>query len=307
MSRVVRPAMRRPRSRVREQWFAYGLLLPAALVIFGVVLYPVIRTLIISLYDVTSALATNPRFVGLANYASVLTDSGFWSSVGRTAYFTLITTPAELILGMGLALLLNVPLRWKWVFRAIVVVPWALPTIVNAALWRNIFNAQYGPLNAALSQLGLIQSYHAWLNSPFEALNMIMVGDVWKNTSIVSFFLLAGLQAVPQDVYESARVDGAGRIRRFVSITLPLIVPSIAIVVVLRTVEAFKVFDIIYGMTRGGPADGTQTVTYYTYVTAFSDQALSAGSAIAYLILIFILALTAIYLRFLRRSEMSVI
>jgi multiple sugar transport system permease protein/N,N'-diacetylchitobiose transport system permease protein len=293
--------------RSREQWFAYGLLIPAAVVIFGVVLYPIVRTLIISLYNVTSALATNVKFVGLANYASVLTDSGFWASVGRTAYFTVVSTPVELVLGMGLALLLNVKLRWRWVFRAIVVVPWALPTIVNAALWRNIFNAQYGPLNAVLSQLGLIHSYHAWLNSPFEALNTVMVADIWKNTSIVSFFLLAGLQAIPQDVYESARVDGAGYFRRFVSITLPLIIPSIAIVLVLRTVEAFKVFDIIYGMTRGGPADGTQTITYYTYVTAFSDEDLSIGSAIAYLILISILILTTIYLRFLRRSEMSVI
>jgi multiple sugar transport system permease protein/N,N'-diacetylchitobiose transport system permease protein len=307
MSHKVDINKRRSRIRSREQWFAYALLVPSALVIFGVVLYPIIRTLIISLYNITSALAINVKFVGLDNYVSVLSDSGFWASVGRTAYFTLVSTPVELILGMALAMLLNVPLRWRWVFRAIVVVPWALPTIVNAALWRNVFNAQYGPLNAALSQVGLIHSYHAWLNSPFEALNMVMVADIWKNTSIVSFFLLAGLQTIPRDVYESARVDGARAVRRFLSITLPLIIPSIAIVLVLRTVEAFKVFDIIYGMTRGGPADGTQTVTYYTYVTAFSNEELSIGSAIAYLILICILILTTIYLRFLRRSEMSVI
>lgn len=286
---------------------AYALLVPATVVILGIVLYPIIRTLIISLYDVTSALATDVHFVGLANYVSVVTDGSFWASVARTAYFTGVSTPVELILGFGLALLLNAPLRWRWVFRAIVVIPWALPTIVNAALWRNIFNAQYGPLNAALTQLGMIDTYHAWLNSPFEALNMVMIADIWKNTSIVAFFLLAGLQAIPSEVYESARVDGAGSIRRTGAITIPLIIPSIAIVLVLRTVEAFKVFDIIYGMTRGGPADGTQTVTYYTYVTAFSDQELGLGSAIAYLILICILILTSIYLRFLRRSEMGVL
>lgn len=307
MARISSIGRRKPLLARRQQRLAYVLLVPAAVVILGVVLYPVIRTLIISLYDVTSALATNVRFIGLANYLSVVTDGSFWASVGRTAYFTGVSTPVELILGFGLALLLNAPLRWRWVFRAIVVIPWALPTIVNAALWRNIFNAQYGPLNAALTQLGIIDTYHGWLNSPFEALNMVMVADIWKNTSIVAFFLLAGLQAIPNEVYESARVDGAGSLRRIGAITIPLIIPSIAIVLVLRTVEAFKVFDIIYGMTRGGPADGTQTVTYYTYVTAFSDQELGLGSAIAYLILICILILTSVYLRFLRRSEMSVI
>lgn len=292
---------------MQEERLAWLLLLPAIVVILGIVLYPIVRTLITSLRDMTGVLDTNASFVGVSNYTQVLQQSDFWASVGRTVYFTGVSTAVELVLGACIALLLNAPMRWAWLFRAIVVLPWAIPTIVNAALWRDIFSAQYGPLNAALTQLGLIDSYHAWLGQPFEALNMVMVADIWKNTSIVAFFLLAGLQAVPHEIYESAHVDGAGVFRRFFSITLPLMLPSIAVVVVLRTVEAFKVFDIIYAMTRGGPANGTQTVAYYTYVTAFSDQQFGVGAALAYLIVLSILLLTAVYLRMLHRSEMSLI
>ena len=135
----------------------------------------------------------------------------------------------------------------------------------------------------------------------------MVVADVWKTTPLVAFFLLAGLSSIPKDVYEAAKLDRASTWRTFRSITLPLLVPSIAIVLILRTVEAFKVFDLIYGMTRGGPANGTQTIAYYAYTTAFSDQAYGVGSAISYLIVLVILALSTIYLRLLRRSEMSLL
>lgn len=286
---------------------AFWLLLPAAVAVFGVIVYPMIRTFVVSLYDVDSALATNPPFVGVDNYLSALTSPGFWAAMGRTLYFTLVSTSLELVFGMALAGLLLAPLHARWLFRAIVVLPWALPTIVNAAMWKGIFNAQYGALNALLTQLGLIDQYVAWLGSPFLALNMVILADVWKMTPLVAFFLLAGLASIPKELYESARMDRASGPRIFRSIILPLLVPSISIVLVLRTVEAFKVFDIIYAMTRGGPANGTQTIAYYTYVTAFSDQNFGVGSALSYLIILAILALSAVYLRLLRRSEMSLL
>jgi ABC-type sugar transport system permease subunit len=135
----------------------------------------------------------------------------------------------------------------------------------------------------------------------------VVVADVWKTTPLVAFFLLAGLSSIPKELYEAAKIDRASMWRTFRSITLPLLVPAIAIVVVLRTVEAFKVFDIIYGMTRGGPANGTQTIAYFAYTTAFSDQQYGVGSAISYLIVLVILALSFIYLRLLRRSETSLL
>ncbi|QWZ10127.1 sugar ABC transporter permease [Nocardioides panacis] len=286
---------------------AFWMLMPAALAVFGIIIYPVLRTLIISFFQVDSALATETPFVGLHNYTAVLTDPGFWATVARTLYFTIVSTGLELLLGLGLAALLNVDLRGRWLFRAIVVIPWAVPTIVNAAMWKGIFNAQYGALNGVLTQLGLLDEYKAWLGDPILALNAVVVADVWKTTPLVAFFLLAGLSSIPKDLYEAAKLDRASTWRTFRSITLPLLVPSIAIVLILRTVEAFKVFDLIYGMTRGGPANGTQTIAYYAYTTAFSDQEYGIGSAISYLIVLVILALSTIYLRLLRRSEMSLL
>jgi ABC-type sugar transport system permease subunit len=221
---------------------------------------------------------------------------------------TVVSTALELILGIALAYLLAAPIRLRWLFRAVVILPWALPTIVNGAMWRWILNAQYGAANAVLTQLHLQEQYRSWLGTdPFLALNMVVVADVWKNTSLVAFFLLAGLQTIPNELYEAARVDGAGPVRSFFRITLPLLTPTIAIVLVLRTIEAFKVFDIIYVMTGGGPASGTQTITFLTYLQAFSAQRFSVGAALAYLTVLAILVLAMVYLRLLRQSELRAI
>lgn len=286
---------------------AFWLLLPAAVAVFGVILYPIFRTIIVSLFEVNSVLATDTPFVGLGNYIHALQEPEFWASLGRTLYFTIVSTAIELVIGMMLAGLLNAKLRARWLFRTIVVLPWAIPTIVNAAMWKGIYNAQYGALNALLTQLGIIKEYYAWLGDPFTALNMVIIADAWKTIPLVAFFLLAGLTSIPDELYEAAKVDRAGPIRTFRSIVLPMLVPSISVVLVLRTVEAFKVFDIIYAMTRGGPVNGTATISYFAYIRAFSDQNFGVGSALSMIILIVILALTAIYLRLLRRSEMSLL
>jgi multiple sugar transport system permease protein/N,N'-diacetylchitobiose transport system permease protein len=281
------------------------LLLPAAIVVFGVVLYPAGRALVISFYDVDSPFPGAYPFVGLRNYTEILADRRLWTAAEHTLYFTVVSTALELVLGLGLAALLAAPLRLRWLFRAVVILPWALPTIVNGAMWRWILNAQYGVANALLTQLHLQDGYRSWLGTnPFLALNMVVVADVWKNTSLVAFFLLAGLQTIPQELYEAARVDGAGPVRSFFRITLPLLLPNIALVLVLRTIEAFKVFDIVYVMTGGGPASGTQTVTFFTYLQAFSAQRFSSGAALAYLTVLTILVLALLYLRLLRQSEL---
>jgi multiple sugar transport system permease protein/N,N'-diacetylchitobiose transport system permease protein len=288
-----------------EALFAVALLLPAAIVVFGVVLYPVARTFVLSLFDVDSPLPGSYPFVGLSNYVRAFRDPAFYPVLGHTLYFTLLSTAAELVLGIAVALLLNAPLRARWFWRSLVVLPWALPTIVNGALWRWIYNGQYGALNGLLSTLHLSTTPHQWLGSPFLALNMVILADVWKNTSIVVFFILAGLQTISSDLYESARMDGAGAWAAFWRITLPLLAPSIAVVLILRTIEAFKVFDIIYVMTGGGPASGTQTVAFFTYLQAFSNQLFGYGAALAYLIVLAVFALAMVYLRVLRQGEMA--
>ncbi|MEV6520648.1 sugar ABC transporter permease [Longispora sp. NPDC051575] len=285
-----------------EARFALFLLLPAAFVVFGVVVYPVVRTLVMSVLDVDGPLDDSTPFVGVSNYAEALADPGFWRAVWQTSYFSLTSIFFEIVFGVGIALLLNAPLRARWLFRAIVIVPWALPTIVSGAMWRYIFSGQYGALNALLTQVGLMDEYRSWLGAdPFLALNMVIAADVWKNTSLVAFLLLAGLQNIPSDLYEAARIDGAGPIRSFFSITVPMLVPSIVIVLVLRTIDTVRIFDIVYIITGGGPASGTQTVAFYTYVRAFSDQRLGYGSALSYLVTAVVLVLSIVYLRTLRK------
>jgi len=289
---------------------AFFLLLPAILVVFGIIVYPIIETGVFSVTSVQSAMMTRTPFVGLANFGKVMSSPNFWASLGRTLYFTIVSTSLELVLGLGIAALLNAKIHGRWLLRTIVVIPWAVPTVVSGALWKGIFNSQYGALNALLAQLGLIHQYSdapIWLGSPFLALNMVILADVWKTVPVVAFMLLAGLSSIPSEVYEAAKIDRAGPFRTLWSITLPLLLPSISIVLILRIIEAFKVFDVIYAMTRGGPANGTMAIAYYTYTVAFSNQQFSLGAALAYIIVIVIAILSAIYLRALRRSEMSLL
>jgi ABC-type sugar transport system permease subunit len=181
------------RARTREARFAAALLLPSVIAVFGIVVYPILRTLYTSLHAVNSPLPGNYAWVGLRNYTFALGHAEFWSAVERTAYFTFLSTGLELLFGIGIALLLNAPLRARWLFRTIVVLPWALPTIVNGAMWRYMFNAQYGVVNAALTQLHIIGSYQAWFSKPFLALNLVILAEVWKTTSLVAFLLVDGL------------------------------------------------------------------------------------------------------------------
>ena len=194
------------------------------------------------------------------------------------------------------------PLRFRWLLRSIIILPWALPTIVNALMWRWIDNAEYGSLNALLTQTGIIHEYQPWLSNSDTAMWMIVLADVWKLTPLCAILLLAGLQSVDREVVEVAQVDGAGPVSLFRHIVLPLILPVVLVVLVLRTMEAFKVFDIIWIMTRGGPANSTQTVAIYAYQTAYQGFDFGRGAALGYLIALVIMVLAAIYLRLLGRA-----
>lgn len=279
------------------------LLAPAGLVVFGLIAYPIGRTFWLSMRRVLSPMPMAPQeFIAFDNFVKALRDADLLAAVGHTAYFTFASTLIELVLGVLLGLLMAQRLRLRWLLRMAVLVPWALPTVVSASMWRYLFNADYGPINALLLQMGLIDSYQSWLGTPTSAMNMIIIADVWKNTSVVAFFVLAGLAVIPHEVNEAAAVDGAGAIRSFFSITLPLLKPVILVVLVLRTIEAFKVFDIVYVMTRGGPAGGTTTIAVYAYRIAFSNQNLGYGSAIALLIVAIVMVLALAYIRMLSSS-----
>lgn len=294
------------RSAQRSQWtLAVCLLLPSIVVVFGVVLYPLGQTVFTSLHDVNSALPAPSPWVGMENYVTILTSAEFWDSLGRTVYFTFLATVVELALGIGLGLLLSANFRGRTLVRALVIIPWAVPTVVSGALWRWIDNGQYGPLNSLLMQTHLISGYEQWLADPWTALNMIIVADVWKYTPFVALFVMAGLGTIPGELREASLVDGSSALRHFFSITLPLLTPVILVTSVLRTIDGFRLFDIVYVMTRGGPANGTETLAIYTYSRAFSDQSFGLGSAIAVIITLITLIITVAYMRVLRTQEVN--
>ncbi|HEU4572250.1 MAG TPA: sugar ABC transporter permease, partial [Candidatus Limnocylindrales bacterium] len=274
---------------------------PAALVVLLIVVVPLGRALWMSLFHIVLTRPGVEPFVGLDNYIDQLTSPDFWGATGRALWFTVVSTILELGFGLGLALLMDQPLRFRWVLRTVVILPWALPTIVNALMWRWIDNAEYGSLNALLTQLGIAHDYQPWLSNSDTAMWMIIIADVWKMTPLCAILLLAALQSIDREITEVAKVDGAGPLALFRHVILPLITPVILIVLVLRTMEAFKVFDIVWIMTHGGPANSTQTIAIYAYQTAYQGFDFGRGAALGYLIALVIMVLAAIYLRLLGR------
>jgi ABC-type sugar transport system permease subunit len=181
-------------------------------------------------------------------------------------------------------------------------IPWAFPTIVNAVLWKWLYDADHGTITGLLANLGLTDGYANVFANAFTAMNAIIIADVWKNSAFISLILLAALQSLPASVYEAAQVDGANAFRRFFNITLPLLSPAIMVALVMRTMEAFKVFDIIYIMTSGGPAGGTRTLSFLTYESSMMFSKFSYGSSIALLMSVFIMIFALVYIKILYRN-----
>lgn len=288
----------------RERRQAWVLLAPMLLMMLLLTAWPLARTLWLSFTD--AALVgdgVTPAWVGMDNFFYALTDSDFQAALWRTLYFTLVSVAFEGVIGVLVALLLNQKFHGRNLLRVLVILPWALPTIVNATMWRLNFNPDYGSINALLTQLGVIDHYRSWLGDPASALNAVMLADIWKNYPLITLLTLAALQSIPDDLYEAARLDGASAWRRFRAITLPAILAPLAVALVLRTIDAFKVFDIIYVMTRGGPMDSTKTLSFFVYQESFSY--LRAGSGAAYAVLMTLLCglLIALYMLMLFRQR----
>jgi ABC-type sugar transport system permease subunit len=287
--------------RQKDARIGWLLVLPSLLIILGVTLQPILSTLYLSFFNVPSGLNLPRTFIGLDNYTSLLGDRVFRAAVSRTMYFMGFSVALELLLGMGIAQLLhNRPPGWRFL-RISLIIPWAVPTIVNGAMWRWIYNADYGALNALLQQLGLIKSYVPWLIDPIRAMNLVIIADIWHTVPFVALVLQAALASLPAELEEAAAVDGATAWQRFWNIRLPLLRPAILVILIIRSVEAFRVFDIVYIITNGGPAFGTVTVSYLTYLETFSYGHLGRGSALSFLISVVTLVVAFLYIRFLFR------
>lgn len=283
---------------------AWLLMLPLLVVMVGVIGWPLAETVRLSFTD-AKLVGTGGEYVGFANYAKMLTGAAFQKTLWTTLWFALASVSIEMVVGVLAALLLNQQFYGRTALRALMILPWALPTVVNATLWRLIYNPEYGAMNAALTQSGVIDSYRSWLGEPGSAMWAIILADAWKNFPLVALIALAALQAVPRDTIAASLVDGAGAFRRFRYVTLPHLAGPLMVALVLRTIEAFKVFDIIWIMTRGGPANTTRTLSILVYQEGFSFQRAGSGASLALIVTLIVSVLALAYGGLLRKSAGS--
>ena len=286
-----------------EERYGYFLITPSLIVVFGIIIIPIITTLVYSFVNIDPLSSHNGEFAGLSFYRKALTSGEFWADLGRTLYFTTASTAIETMFGLMIALLLNEDFPGVKFLRSIIIIPWAIPTVVNGSLWKLMLNGEYGVINALLMRMHLIDAYQSWLGNPKTAMLCIVIADAWKMTPLAVIFFLAALQGIDLTRYEAAMVDGAGVFRRFTTITLPALRPTIMVIIVMRTVEKFKAFDIFYLMTRGGPANSTKTLMYDTYLQAFTNLNYSEASTLAYLIVLVVVLMTLGYIRLMRRED----
>ena len=272
------------------------LLAPLLIVLLAVIGWPLLDTFWLSFTDARLGGETG-TFIWFDNYIHAFRAPAFRRALFVTVAFTVCTVGAEMLIGLGVGLLLDMDLWGRKFLRGLLIVPWALPTVVNAMCWRVIYNPDFGALDAFLKQIGVIDEYKSWLGDPDTALIAVGVADVWKTFSLVALITLAGLQAVPRELREAAEIDGAGPFARFRTVTLPVILPPLTIACVLRTIEAFKVFDIIWVMTHGGPLDSTKSLSILVYQEAFSFRHAGYGASLAMLSVAITMMLIGAYSR----------
>lgn len=271
---------------------ALGFLAPLAAFVLVLIVLPVLGTFWNSLLlDVTFLPR---RFIGLANYASLWHDPAFWRSLRFTVLFVLVSVPLETILGLLIALILNESLPLRGLLRACVLIPWAIPAAVSGRAFELIYNTSYGAANFVLNRIGVIDAPVNWLGSEVGAFAAVVVADTWKTTPFAAILLLAGLSAIPEDLYRQAMVDRATFVQRFFRITVPLLRPVLVVTVLFRSVEALRIFDIIFVLTGGGPGDATLSLSLLGY-RYFSSGDFGYGSAVSVILFFLALAFSVVY------------
>ncbi len=305
MASVAAPAPKRRRRGTklqrRQTRIAWLLLLPSLAVVALVALYPLGKTVYQSFTNQAFLALTPTKWVGLANYRQLIHDAVFRGAVWETIKFTLITVSFEFALGLAIALVVNSSFKGRGVMRAVMLVPWAIPTVVAAQMWKWMLDDTYGVVNDLGMRLHLISHPHAWIAEPSTALASVCAVDIWKTTPFVALLLLAGLQVIPQDLYEAAKVDGANALQQFWRITFPLLGPAILVALIFRTLDALRVFDVFYVFF--GNAPNTQTMAIYAQFTIVSNGYVGYGSAISVAIFLIIAVFVIIYVTLNRVRE----
>lgn len=281
-----------------EKTLAILLLTPAFLLLALIVVYPIGKLVYNSVFDINKTGA----YIGSLNYLDVWRDPQFWNATKNTLLITLITVPGALIAGLALALLANMPFKYKWPVRLSLLLPWALPLSFAGLIFAWFFNTDYGVVNDVLLRLGVIPESVSWLLKPDWAFAAICLTIIWKTSSFMALILLAGLQMIPRSLYEAAEVDGASRLQQFWQITIPMLMPSIVVALIFRTITALQTFDIPYTMTRGGPGEATETLAMliHKYTIDYSD--IGYGSTLAVFMFLISMAVTGFYLHHIGKN-----
>ena len=266
-----------------------ALVAPAIIGLLVLNYYPILQSFLYSLFALDSNTDwLRARFIGLQNYADVMRSDQFWYTLLFTVGFTVVVVTLDLSLGMLLALAtFYVPTRLRGVLRAIIIVPWAIPKVIQASMWRWMLNSDVGPVGDILVRLGLAREPPLFLVERLLAMGSVVVAYTWKGSSIAAFFLMGGLALIPREVIEAAIVDGAGALRRFFSVILPIVMPTVYVALLYRSQDALRVFDVIYGLTGGGPGTTTDTLSSFAY-TAYFRYA-QFGRASTYAVVTFVL------------------
>jgi multiple sugar transport system permease protein len=281
---------------VTKKSTSYLLLLPAMAIIGMVVLAPLGYCAWLSLHRY-SLWEPGRQFAGLENYATLFGDRRFLVSACRTAGFVMVSVALELVSGLGLALMMHRKSRIRGLLRAAVMVPWAIPTVVSGLTWGWMFNDRMGVLNKLGGLISSGWGQLAWLASPNLAWLALTVAEVWKTSPFVALIILAGLQMIPEELYQAAEIDGAGVLRKFVGITLPLLWPTITVAVLFRTIDALRVFDLVMVMTSGGPGGATEVLSLYNYKLLFSHLNFGYGSAVSMALFLMVMAVSLLYVK----------
>ena len=288
-----------------SQRLAAVFLLPSFLFVALFSIFPIVESFRLSFYRLILTLPWfGQKMVGWENYADLLTDPVALAAIRTTLIFIGVTVSLELFLGLGIALVLNEVFRGRGLLRAVVLIPWAIPTVVSSQMWRFIFNDRYGLANLMLFGADTSR-YLSPLAEPDLALTAITIAEIWKTTPFAALIILAGLQGIADDLYEAASIDGATAWQKFRHVTLPLLKPALLLALLFRTIDALRVFDLVFVMTQGGPADATNVLQFYGYKKTFAEGMIGYGSAIAVAVFLMSLVLSLVYLRAFKTSRLE--
>lgn len=290
------------KAKTKETVIAWWMVFPAILVISIIAFFPLFKTFYDSFYEFGLRPDIERKFVGFRNYIELFKDERFISALKNTIFFTIVSVALETAFGLLIALIVNQPFRLRGMVRAAMLIPWAIPTAISSQMWKWMFNDQGGIISKWLENLGIIEQGVPILGNPKTAMWAIIAVDVWKTTPFMALLILAGLQLIPEELYEAARIDGANLWKRFTSITLPMLRPTIAVALIFRTLDALRVFDVVFIMTRGSV--NTETLAVYNRVLlmdrAFTGAWFGYGSALSVVIFLLISIFAIIYIKSLK-------